>query len=74
MELNEKEVKTLYSKVESFISNLQVGEDDENMSEVDEASQKVNEDNDDDLAENQMKKKRKKSKNTNNNHRNILPV
>ena len=68
-----RNVKLLYQKCENFISNLQVGEDDEAMSELEEMSKEAG-DADDDMPENRMRKRRKKSKNNNRNHKSILPI
>jgi len=38
LEIPEKNVKVLYTKCENFIGNLQVGEDDEALSDLDELS------------------------------------
>jgi hypothetical protein len=52
---------------------LQVGEDDEALSELEEMSNKAG-DADDDMPENRMRKRRKKAKNNNRNHKSILPI
>lgn len=73
LDIPEKNVKLLYQKCENFISNLQVGEDDEALSELEEMSDKAGE-GEDDMPENRMRKRRKKSKNNNRNHKSILPI
>jgi len=57
-----------------FISNIQVGEDDENLSDNEEQTKVDNLAQDDDTEDNLMKPKRKKSKNTSNYHLTILSV
>lgn len=73
LEIPEKNVKLCYQKCENFISNLQVGEDDEAQSELDEISNK-GDDQDDDISESRMRKRRRKAKNNNKNHKSIFPI
>ena len=74
LELDEKVVKNLYNKCESFISNIQVGEDDENLSDQEENSKVNNLNHNENEEENLCKSRRKKSKNTSNYHTTILSV
>lgn len=74
LELSEPDVKRLYTQCEVFVSNLQVGEDDDNNSDLDNASKQINEDEVDDMDQNTMKKKKKKSKNSSNYQMSILPI
>lgn len=62
LDIPEKTVKSLYTKCESFISNLQVGEEDDVVSELDEEEFKQNED--DNLQEYTPKRKKRKFKNS----------
>ena len=59
LDIPEEKVKTLYSKCEKFISNLQVGEDDDAISEVDDLSMEEKKD-EEEMAENFLRGKRKK--------------
>lgn len=63
LDIPEKTVKLLFTKCETFISNMQVGDDDDLMSEIDEDfMKKINEkDKKEDFG---LKKKRKKFKNS----------
>ena len=64
LDIPEDNVKNLYSKCEKFISNLQVGEEEDEISEMDDASigeqQKVKEE---DGLESVLRRRRKKVKN-----------
>ena len=64
LDIPEKTVKILFTKCETFISNLQVGDDDDLLSEIDEgfSTKKINEK--DKKEEFGMKRKRKKFKNS----------
>lgn len=59
MDIPEEKVKMLKLKCEKFISNLQVGEDDDGVSEVDELSVRDKEE-EEDLSDNLLRGKRKK--------------
>lgn len=69
LDIPEKTVKYLYNKSENFISNLQVGEEEEILSEMEELEKE-------ELAELnrtlRSKRKKKKFKNTNKNQRNYI--
>ena len=75
LDIPERSVKMLYTKCENFISNLQVGEDEDAISEIDEHSF-YNEDDDenDEQADFNMRKRKKKSKNSNKQNRWIIPI
>ena len=63
LDMPEKTVKALYAKCENFISNLQIGEDEEIISELgDESFEKNNEEND--MQDFHPRKKRKRFKNS----------
>lgn len=61
-DIPEDNVKYLYSKCEKFISNLQVGEDEDEMSEMDDVSVNKNQAKEEDGAESVLRKRRKKFK------------
>jgi cell division protein FtsL len=61
--INEDSIKGLYSKCEKFISNLQVGEDDDAMSENDNHSMDKNDKGDELLPDGVLGKRSKKFKN-----------
>ncbi|CAD8075777.1 unnamed protein product [Paramecium primaurelia] len=69
LDLPEKTVKYLYNKSENFISNLQMGEDDEMMSEIDDIEKEEQEELNKTLK---TKRKKKKFKNTNKDQRNFI--
>jgi PAS domain S-box-containing protein len=71
LDIPEKTVKALYAKCENFISNLQVGEDDDMVSEMeDESFEKNNEEQD--IQDFHPRKKRKKFKNSGKSQRNFF--
>lgn len=71
LDIPEKVVKGLYTKCENFVSNLQVGEDDDMVSELeDESFEKVNDDSE--SQEFHPRKKRKKFKNSGRSQRNFF--
>ncbi|CAK66138.1 unnamed protein product (macronuclear) [Paramecium tetraurelia] len=69
LDLPDKTVKYLYNKSENFISNLQMGEDDEMMSEIDDGEKEEQEELNKTLK---TKRKKKKFKNTNKDQRNFI--
>lgn len=62
MDIPEENVKHLYSKCEKFISNLQVGEDEDEISEMDDMSMDKKE-KEEDGPESILRRRRKKFKN-----------
>ena len=72
LDIPEKTVKILFTKCETFVSNLQVGEDDDLLSEIEEFSKQIKEDRKkDDFG---LKKKRKKFKNSGNKQRKFFII
>jgi hypothetical protein len=71
LDIPEKTVKMLYTRCENFISTLQVGEDEDVISEVDEESMDKGQEDDDALQEYQPRKKRKRFKNSGKSQRNF---
>ena len=70
LDIPEKTVRGLYNKCETFISNLQVGEDEEMISEVDEDElEKQTEDNG--AQDFIQRRRRKRFKNSGRNHRSL---
>lgn len=66
LDIPERTVKGLYTKCETFISNLQVGEDDDLVSEFDDSFERHRDEGDSELH---PRKKRKKFKNSGKNQR-----
>jgi len=73
LDIPEKAVKILFTKCEAFVSNLQVGEDDDLLSEIEEGFSKQNKDKEK-KEEFGLKKKRKKFKNTGNKQRKFFII
>lgn len=72
LDIPEKTVKILFTKCETFVSNLQVGDDDDLLSEIEEFSKQMKEDRKkDDFG---VKKKRKKFKNSGNKQRKFFII
>ena len=72
LDIPEKTVKILFTKCETFVSNLQVGDDDDLLSEIEEFSKQIKEDRKkDDFG---LKKKRKKFKNSGNKQRKFFII
>ncbi|CAD8125809.1 unnamed protein product [Paramecium sonneborni] len=69
LDIPDKTVKYLYNKSENFISNLQIGEDDDILSELDELEKEELEELNRTLK---SKRKKKKFKNTNKDQRNYI--
>ncbi|CAD8157650.1 unnamed protein product [Paramecium octaurelia] len=69
LDLPDKTVKYLYNKSENFISNLQMGEDDEVMSEADDVEKEEQEELNKTLK---TRRKKKHFKNTNKDQRNFI--
>ncbi|CAD8075781.1 unnamed protein product [Paramecium primaurelia] len=69
LDIPDKTVKYLYNKSENFISNLQIGEEDEVLSELEELEKEEQEELNRTLK---SKKKKKKFKNTNKDQRNYI--
>lgn len=69
LDIPDKTVKYLYNKCENFISNLQVGEEEEVLSEMEDLEKEEQEELNRTLK---SKKKKKKFKNTNASQRNFL--
>lgn len=67
LDIKEKKIKSLYSKCENFINNLQIGEE-EDVGSIDEFD-KINEE---DPYDQKMKKKKRKFKNSSMNFKNIM--
>ncbi|CAK82689.1 unnamed protein product (macronuclear) [Paramecium tetraurelia] len=69
LDLPDKTVKYLYNKSENFISNLQMGEDDEVLSEIDDVEKEEQEELNKTLK---TRRKKKHFKNTNKDQRNFI--
>ncbi|CAD8162069.1 unnamed protein product [Paramecium octaurelia] len=69
LDIPDKTVKYLYNKSENFISNLQLGEDDDVLSELEELEKEEQEELNKTLK---SKRKKKKFKNTNKDQRNYI--
>lgn len=67
LDIKEKKIKSLYSKCENFINNLQIGEE-EDVGSIDEFD-KINEE---DPYDQKMKKKKRKFKNSSMNFKKIM--
>jgi len=68
LDIPEKTIRGLYTRCETFISNLQIGDDDEIISEIDEEAQEKNED-ENQVPDFMIRKKRKRFKNSGRSHK-----
>ncbi|CAD8052528.1 unnamed protein product [Paramecium sonneborni] len=71
LDIPDKTVKFLYSKCENFLSNIQIGEDDEMLSDFDELEKEEREELNKTLKQ---RRKKKKYKNSNKELRNLILV